>query len=241
VTVRAVPPAEIAGAVGPQTKLVACSHVSWHSGAPAPVAELAEVARGGVPVLLDGAQSVGAIDVDVRALGVTFYAGSGQKWLCGPIGSGMLWVAPQWHTRIAAHAPAYMNLEEPAHGLETTLVADARRFDVASQDLSTVAAAICAFDVLEEAGFSAIHERAVGLAATLASSLAEAGHDVVPRGPSTLVAWSAGDDDAAVAARDRLAEQGVIVRDLPGIGRLRASVGAFNDEDDLQRLLAALR
>src|SRR5206468_2268025 len=84
-----------------------------------------------------------------------------------------LWVAPQWHTRIAAHAPAYMNLEEPAHGLDTTLVADARRFDVASQDLATVAAAIAAFDVLEDSGFAAIHERAVMLATTLTAALGE--------------------------------------------------------------------
>src|SRR5215212_3685107 len=60
VTIRAVPPAELPGEVGTATKLVACSHVSWHSGALAPVEELAAVARDGVPVLLDGAQSAGA-------------------------------------------------------------------------------------------------------------------------------------------------------------------------------------
>ena len=220
---------------------MACSHVSWHSGAVAPVEGLAEVARAGIPVLLDGAQGVGAIPVDVAALGITFYAGSGQKWLCGPVGTGMLWIAPGWRPRVAAHAPAYLNLEEPASGLATALVDDARRFDVASQDLSTVSAALAAFDVLDEAGFAGLHERAVGLAATLAQQLAEAGHEVVPRGPSTLVAWSAGGEDAAVAQRDRLAERDVVVRNLPGTGRLRASVGAWNDEDDLQRLLTALR
>ncbi len=58
-----------------------------------------------VPVLLDGAQGVGAIAVDVAALGCAFYAGSGQKWLCGPIGTGMLWVAPGL-ARAAAPRPA---------------------------------------------------------------------------------------------------------------------------------------
>jgi L-cysteine/cystine lyase len=62
---------------------------------------------------------------------------------------------------------------------------------------------------------------------------------VAPRGESTLVAWSAGTDDTA-ALVGRLAESGVVVRDIPGTGRLRASVGAWNDEDDLERLLAAL-
>ena len=63
VTVREVPLARIAEEVGPATRLVACSHVGWVSGSLAP-AELAEL---DVPVLLDGAQGVGAIDVDVTS------------------------------------------------------------------------------------------------------------------------------------------------------------------------------
>ena len=84
VTVREVPLARIAEEVGPATRLVACSHVGWVSGSLAP-AELAEL---DVPVLLDGAQGVGAIDVNVTELGCDAYAGAGQKWLCGPDGSG---------------------------------------------------------------------------------------------------------------------------------------------------------
>jgi L-cysteine/cystine lyase len=240
VTIRTGPPAELPGLVGPKTKLVACSHVSWHSGAVAPVPELAAIARDGVPVLLDGAQGAGALPVDVGALGVSFYAASGQKWLCGPVGSGMLWVDPAWQPRLAAHAAAYMNLAEPARGLDSGLAEGARRFDVPSQDLATIAAAVCAFDVLDEAGFDAVHARATALAGQLATQLRELGHDVVARGPTTLVSWAVDGDAEALAVRDRLAAEGVLIRDLPGAGRLRASVGAWNDEDDLQRLLAAL-
>jgi L-cysteine/cystine lyase len=240
VTLRAVPLAELPGAVGPRTRLIACSHVSWHSGAVAPLEGLKAVARDGIGVLLDGAQSAGAVAVDVADLGIAFYAGSGQKWLCGPVGCGMLWVAPAWRERVAAHAPAYMNLAEPARGLASPLADGARRFDLPSQDLATVAAAIAAFDVLDAAGFPEVHARATAQAGVLAQRLAEAGHEVVPRGPSTLVAWSCGDDATAQAARDRLAAEGIVIRDLPGTGRLRASVGAWNDDDDLQRLLSAL-
>jgi L-cysteine/cystine lyase len=239
VTIRVVPAAEVPGAVGPATRLVAVSHVSWHSGAFAPVEDLARVARE-VPVLLDGAQGVGAVPVDVGALGATFYAGSGQKWLCGPVGSGMLWVHPSWRDRVAAHAPAAMNLEDHDRGLDGALAAGARRFDAPSTDLATLAAAVCAFDVLADAGWDGVHARAAELAARLAEHLRDAGYDVVPRGPSTLVSWRCADDEEAVAIRDRLAESGVVVRNLPGAARLRASVGAWNDEEDLLRLLAAL-
>jgi L-cysteine/cystine lyase len=152
----------------------------------------------------------------------------------------MLWVDPAWRDRVAAHAPAYGNLADATLGLDGGLAPDARRFDVPSQDLATIAAAVCAFDVLDEAGWTAVHARATELAAALASRLAAAGLNVVPRGDSTLVAWEAGSDDDAVAIRDRLAAEGIVIRNLPGTGRLRASVGAWNDEEDLERLVAAL-
>jgi len=240
VTIRAVPLEELPGAIGPQTRLVACSHVSWHSGAIVDVAALT-AAAGDLPVLLDGAQGVGAIGLDVRSLGVSFYTGSGQKWLCGPVGCGMLWVDPRWQERLAATVPGHVNLADPAAGLASPLWPDARRFDAGSLDISTFAAATAAFDVLAEDGWAAVHDRAARLAAELAEALRGDGHAVVARGPSTLVSWAAGDDAAAEARRDALAQRGIVIRALPGTGRLRASVGAWNDEDDLRRLRDALR
>lgn len=241
VRITAVPLAEIPGAIGDATKLVACSHVSWHSGAVAPVAELVAAARAkGAPVLLDGAQGVGAIGVDVAALGVDFYAGSGQKWLCGPVGTGMLYVSPEWTRRLASPSPSYGGLTDPSAGLASDLVDNARRHDTPLRDLSTVAAAVAAFDVLDGAGFAAVQARAAALAARLAEALADRGLTVVDRGDTTLVSWEVADDETAVATRDRLQEAGVTIRDLPGAARLRASVGGWSTEDDLDRLLAAL-
>jgi L-cysteine/cystine lyase len=99
------------------------------------------------------------------------------------------------------------------------------------------AGAVAAHDVLAGFGWDAVHERATRLAATLAERLAESGRQVAPRGATTLVAWEHPDPEAT---RGRLAESGVIVRDLPNTPYLRASVGAWNDEADLERLLDAL-
>src|SRR4051812_5291576 len=89
--VRFVPFDELAASVGPSTKLVACSHVSWADGRIADVEALRATGGRG---LLDGAQGPRAPDFDGEGLGCAFYAASGKKWLCGPDGSGSLWVRP---------------------------------------------------------------------------------------------------------------------------------------------------
>jgi L-cysteine/cystine lyase len=233
VHVRAVPFADLADAVGPATKLVACSHVSWVTGALRPEG----LAALDIPVLLDGAQGVGAIGFDAADLGCAFYAGSGQKWMCGPIGSGMLWVDPAWRERLAPLGATYLNLENASDGLAAELHPDARRYDSPGVSAETLAAAVAAHDVLAAPGWSAVHARATGLASQLAERLAAAGRTVAPRADTTLVSF---EDDDPEATRDRLGEAGVIVRHLPGTAYVRASVGAWNDEDDLERLLSAL-
>src|SRR4051794_182834 len=67
VEIRAAPFADLADAVGPRTRLVACSHVNWVTGAVRP-SGLAELGAD-VPVLLDGAQGVGAVPIDLAKLG----------------------------------------------------------------------------------------------------------------------------------------------------------------------------
>jgi selenocysteine lyase/cysteine desulfurase len=233
VHVREVPFAEVANAVGPRTRLVACSHVGWVSGSLAPV-ELAEL---DVPVLLDGAQGIGAVAVDVRTLGCDAYAGAGQKWLCGPDGTGSLWVSPELRERISVSRRGYANLGDASAGLDAGLQEDARRFDTMSMNAETAACALAAIGVLESRGWAAVHEQARTLAARLAEMLAERGRQPAPRGASTLVSFHSPDPEGE---RTLLAEHGVIVRNIPERPWLRASVGAWNDESDLARLIDAL-
>ena len=232
-TVRAVPFRDVAGAVGPRTVLVAVSHVSWVGGDVVPAA----LAETGVPVVLDGAQGAGAVPVDVRALGCAAYAAAGQKWLCGADGTGFLWIDPAFAERVQAVCPAYVGFADPTRGLESPLKAEAARYDTPSLSREAVALSLAALELLEAAGWEEIHARACAQAAELAAALTQRGHDVAPRGPTTLVAWA---DPAAEATRDRLFEAGIVVRNLPGRDLVRASVGAWNDAGDLDRLLAAV-
>jgi L-cysteine/cystine lyase len=94
-----------------------------------------------------------------------------------------------------------------------------------------------AADLLAETGIDRLTERATSQAARLAEELAARGRKVAPRGRSTLVSWRSSDPEDEVHA---LAAAGVIVRHLPGRGVVRASVGAWTSDGDLERLLDAL-
>src|SRR3954453_10801549 len=233
VAVRAVPFRDVADAVTATTTLVAVSHVNWHTGELAPAA-LAEVP---VPVILDGAQGAGAIPVDVKALNCAAYAAAGQKWLCGADGTGMLYLEPGFGERVRTIAPAYMAFVDTTKGLDSPLRREAPRLDAPSLPREAVALSLASTSLLAETGWDAVHERAIGLAARFAAALAERGRTLAPRDETTLVSW---EDPDPPETRERLADAGVIVRHLPGTPYVRASVGAWNDESDLERLLAAL-
>jgi len=230
VVIRAVPWDELAGAVGPKTRLIACSHVSWVSGR---LLDAARLAATGVPVVLDGAQGLGAVPVDVRALGVDFYAASGQKWLCGPTGSGCLYVKRERINDLLAPWPGYGSLADPQNPLSSEPAVGAKRFDVGFPTGIRSAWALAALDLFEEAGWDWVHERGRTLAAQLARALADRGLDVSPRGSTTLVSWHAEDAEDEV---ERLREHGIVVRQLPGLGLVRASTGAWSSEEDVERL-----
>lgn len=228
--VRAVPVDELAGAVGPRTRLVACSHVSWVTGR---VADIATIVAAGAPVLVDGAQALGAIPVDVAGLGCDYYAASGQKWLCGPEGTGSLYVRRDRQRTLSAAWPSALSVGEVAGPSGLIFHADGRRFDTTPVIGPSATWALASLEVLAEAGFDWVTARGPRLAAELADRLAGRGLRVARRGRSTLVSWAAEDPEAVVA---RLAEHSVVVRSIVGRGLVRASVGAWNSDEDVERL-----
>ena len=230
-TVVVVPPDPDAmlAAVTPRTRLIASSPVLWTTGAVLPLAELR--ARSGVPVLADGAQSVGAIPT--TAEGVDFLTISGQKWLCGPDATGAL--VARDPERLAVTSPSYFAQErhDPDGAFEPH--AGARRLEPGWWSQGTLRGMLTALTLRPDWWFS----RAWDAAERCRELLGPRVEVVTPAVRSTLVSFRPAEEPADVVSR--LREADVHVRELPGRGLVRVSCGWWTSDDDLDRLVAALR
>src|SRR6266849_4786696 len=124
------------------------------------ISEVAYMGREwGIPVLIDGAQSAGAIPVDVKALGVDFYAIPMQKWLCGPDGTGALYVR---RDALSYVSPTYVGYWSVKHeeGMEWELMESAQRFEAGGRQTAALAGQAAVLNWLEEAvGYQWLFER----------------------------------------------------------------------------------
>ena len=218
----------ILGAVTGRTKLIATSHVLWTTGRRL---DLDRVKReSGLPVLVDGAQSAGAMAVDVGEL--DFYTVSAQKWLCGPEPTGALYVRDVESLRIVAPSYSSQASYEPSGAFVPK--EGAVRFDSGWIGAATLVGLIAAFGTHPDWRY----ERAAETAATCAELLGEHVEVVTPPGHSTLVSFRPPGDPTELVRR--LEERGVIVRELPGRNLVRVSCGWWTSPGDLERLVAGL-
>jgi L-cysteine/cystine lyase len=186
--------------------------------------------RTGLPILVDGAQSAGAIPVDVGSL--DFYTVSGQKWLCGPDSTGALYVADVEALRVAR--PSYFAQQSFEPGGRYVPRPGAQRFDSGWTRVSALKGLSTALGLAPEWRFERIREAA----AHCRDALAEQAHVITPPDQAGLVTFRSEGDAEEVAAR--LFEQKVMVRNVPGTPWLRASCGWWTSEEDVERLVRAL-
>jgi len=218
----------ILSCITPRTRLLALSHVLWTTGQRMPVHDLKR--KSGLPVLVDGAQSVGAIPVELGEL--DYYTISCQKWLCGPEPTGALYVRKPEELRIAIPS-AFAQTSIEREGAFTPREG-ASRFDSGWITPPALAGLEAALAGAPEWRF----DRAAEMTTLCRTALGERFELIGENTESTLVSFVPDGDAAAISAQ--LYDAGVIVRDLPGTGWVRASCGWWTNEDDIERLVAGL-
>jgi L-cysteine/cystine lyase len=219
----------VLAAVTPRTRLIAVSHVLWTTGRRL---DLARLRRPEGPLLLvDGAQSAGAIPVDVT--GADFFTVSAHKWLCAPEPTGALYVRDPERLRVVFAGM----LSATSHEIDGSFVPKdgARRFDSGGLGGPMLAG----FEASLAAHPDGRYEAAAAAVARCRELLEPLVEVVTPPGAATLVSFRPPGDPTELVAR--LIERDVVVREMPGRNLIRVSCGWWTSEDDLGRLVDGLR
>lgn len=126
----------------PETRLVVLSHVLWNTGQALPLQHIVSSChaypsdRGKVRVLVDAAQSVGMLPLDLPRIGVDYYAFTGHKWCCGPAGLAGLYVSPEAAHDLTPTFIGWRSITMDDEGTPTGWKADGRKFEVATSDFT---------------------------------------------------------------------------------------------------------
>ncbi|MGH7503532.1 MAG: aminotransferase class V-fold PLP-dependent enzyme [Longimicrobiales bacterium] len=225
-------------ALGPRTRVLAFSHASNSSGVLLPAAELCAAARQrGILTLVDGAQTFGALDLDLHAMGCDFFTASAHKWLMGPKEAGLLYVRRGSGERLW---PGVVGV-----GWEGAKAAGARRFSTLGQrDDAAIVAVGAAVEFLERIGAARVEARVRQLATTLKQNIADAVPGVrfvTPLDPASsagVVIFAVEGIDTR-AAYNRLYEQYSIAG--ASTGGIRLCPHVYNTMAQMERVVEAVR
>jgi selenocysteine lyase/cysteine desulfurase len=248
-------PAAFLAAVHRETRLAVLTHASNVTGAVLPVAEIAaECRKRGVRVLVDAAQTAGALELDVRAMGVDLLAMPGHKGLYGPPGTGALYIA---------EGVELMPLLEGGTGTDSESEEAPEklpeRFEAGTLNSAGIAALGAAVEWLAATGVSEIAGHEAALSERLWRGLSEV-EGVQLHGPSpgaprvgvvsfTLAGWEPTDAAAVLdESFDIQCRPGLhcapgahrALGTFPG-GTVRMSPGYFNTLDEVDAVIAAVR
>lgn len=239
--------AKLEAAITKRTRLLAFSHVAWNTGQCLPMNEIVAMGhRHQVMSLVDGAQSAGAIPLDLAASKVEFYAIPGQKWLCGPEGIGALYIRQDCFSQVSPTFLGYLSLTEPSmydlNG-EFMLAPDARRYEVGTVYRPAIKAMANNLKWLaEEVGWDWIYAHITQMTNYTHTSLSElAGVTVItpPGSLSGLISFKL-DGYEPPRVMMKLLEYNIVVRFVGNPYSLRVSVGFYTTKGDIDRLMAAL-
>lgn len=236
--------ANIEGQITSRTRVIALSHLLWSTGAVLPLRAIANLAREHKLIfIVNGAQSAGQVPVDLHALGIDANAMAGQKWLCGPEATGLLYVR---RDRFADIDPTYVRYGQFDASGYFLPAAGAMRYEIGEFYHPAIVGQLAALEWLrDDVGLDWAFDRISTLGADFWCRLSQVdGVSVVTQAISMagLVHFNvAGLSPDVVAAR--LFDRGYTIRHVeskPSTVSARASVGWWNTEEEVAGLVSAI-
>ncbi len=233
---------DVQRAMNEETAVICLSHVQYSNGFRADLEELGQSKKGHA-LVVNASQSAGAFEIDVKRMEIDALCATGHKWMLAGYGSGFVYLSRRLLEETRARSIGWLSVEEPyeMHNREFSVRGDAAaRGELGCPHFAGIFALGAAVDYLRKLGARNIERRVLALNRHLTERLSEKGWRVLSplreenmRSGETLVA---AERPRRVVAH--LAHNNVAVTEKPE--GIRVATHFFNDEEDIERLIAAL-
>lgn len=218
-------------------RLVVTSSLAWNYGTTIPVREIVDIAHeNGAMVLVDSVQSVGHEPIDVSEWGADFVAGSAHKWPLGPWGSGFLYIDSAAQAQLRPTRIGGRSVED-AYSDEYAYREGAAMVEVSTGPTAIYAGMETALDTIAAVGFDTIQSHMEQLTDRLKAGIPDARLRSPSGFESGLVTFEVPDPDGSV---ERCKQEGIILRTVPPLESVRASIHVFNTAEEVDALIEAI-
>lgn len=236
---------DVAKLIDGRTRAVTVSSVAFHNGFAADLDAIGALcADRNALFCVDAIQSVGVLPIDVRRAKIAFLAADGHKWMCGPEGAALFYVAAEHRDKLEVIESGWTNIERRGRFIECTfdLLPDARRFEAGSLNTNGIYGLRAGIELLLEIGIEEIATEAIRIATRLADALESIGWRLgTPRPIASAIVGAAppGVDGRELLRLHALLEkQGVVC--APREGMLRFSPHFYNSDEEMDRIVQVL-
>lgn len=240
----------IADALRPQTRLVILSHLLWNTGQILPLADIVQLchhhspSKQSIPILVDAAQSVGCLPLNLTELEIDFYAFTGHKWLCGPAGVGGLYIHPQMREKVHPTFIGWRSIETDTNGQPQAWKPDGRRYEVATSAYPVYEGLRSAITVHQEWGNQQKrYENICKLSEYLWQGLSQLdGIHCLKNSPpeAGLVSFTIRENLSHAKLVQSLEQQGFLLRTIANPYCIRACVHYFTLPAEIEHLIKAI-
>jgi L-cysteine/cystine lyase len=237
----------VEAAITPKTRMIVTSHLTWNTGSVLPVQEIQELAnKHNLILVCDAAQSAGSIPANLGEMGIDVYATPGQKWLCGPEGTGATFISERGIERLNQTVVGGSSMQYGAieHlGGYVLPNPGANRFEVAGVNQPAIAGYTSSVSwISQELGMEWVHQRISELGQYAWDKLANIDGVTVltPKDRMAGLVSFTVEGVEPPALVERLAQDKVIIRNIgfPVCSRLSASF--YNTEEDIDQAASAI-
>jgi selenocysteine lyase/cysteine desulfurase len=233
-----------------KTRAISISAVHWCTGMPLPLADVGKLcAQRGIELIVDGAQGVGMLEVDVKKMQISYLAGAAWKWLLGPLGLGYMYISGE---KLSRTRPIFMGSDSVVRAEEylpykAELKPDADRYIYSTGNFNDWVYFNASLNFLEEITFPKIFQRIYDLAGLLQAGLRELGFEVLNDNfinyssgivVCDLKGEAKGKSRTITQVAEKLREENIV--SAIRLGRLRFSPHIHISEGQIQRVLKIL-